>query len=222
MKSWIIAMVAGLWLGGSAAMADAQAAFKVASKALATAETEQQVEDAFAKGALGIVGDPKVRQYRDLLESARDAAWKRVALPEGIRVTHVGVKPGKTADGTILPVRTFGFEVTVSTQSRKSGVLLSGWIPRGTSSSVGTMSASSRPIQTPTPSRRANLSSGNAIFFPHPKPTSPPPERRRSSSSPRSCMCRNNGDSHNFPGRSDSDRKGVGILSASLIMSAND
>jgi hypothetical protein len=112
MKSWIIAMVAGLWLGGSAAMADAQAAFKVASKALATAETEQQVEDAFAKGALGIVGDPKVRQYRDLLESARDAAWKRVALPEGIRVTHVGVKPGKTADGTILPVRTFGFEVT--------------------------------------------------------------------------------------------------------------
>lgn len=112
MKSWIIAMVAGLWLGGSAAMADAQAAFKVASNALATAQTEQQVEDAFAKGALGIVGDPKVRQYRDLLESARDAAWKRVALPDGIRVTHIGVKPGKTADGTILPVRIFGFEVT--------------------------------------------------------------------------------------------------------------
>lgn len=105
-------MLAALWLGGSVVMADAQTAFKGASKALAAAQTEQQVEDAYAKGMLSITGDPDVRQYRELLESARDVAWKRVALPEGIRVTHVGVKPGKTADGTILPVRIFGFEVT--------------------------------------------------------------------------------------------------------------
>lgn len=112
MNPFIITMLSALWLGSSVVMADAQTAFTAATKALAGAQTEQQVEDAYAKGMLSIAGDPEVRQYRELLESARDVAWKRVALPEGIRVTHVGVKPGKTADGTILPVRIFGFEVT--------------------------------------------------------------------------------------------------------------
>ena len=35
-----------------------------------------------------------------------------MALPHGIKVTHVGVKPKKLPDGRVVPERVFGFEVT--------------------------------------------------------------------------------------------------------------
>ena len=109
---FLLTVLAGLWLGGSLVMADGAAAYKAAFAALQSAKTEQQVEDAFQKGAVGITGDPEVKLYREALQKERDKAWERVALPEGITVTHVGVKPGKTADGKVVPMRVFGFEVT--------------------------------------------------------------------------------------------------------------
>jgi hypothetical protein len=113
MRKFLLTVLAGLWLGGSCVMAaDGAAAYKAAFAALQSAKTEQQVEDAFEKGAIGIVGDPEVKLYREALEKERDKAWERVALPEGITVTHVGVKPGKTAQGKVVPMRVFGFEVT--------------------------------------------------------------------------------------------------------------
>jgi hypothetical protein len=112
MRKFLLTVLAGLWLGGSLVMADGAAAFKAALAGLQNAKTEQQVEDAFEKGAIGITGDPEVKLYREALEKERDKAWERVALPEGITVTHVGVKPGKTADGKVVPMRIFGFEVT--------------------------------------------------------------------------------------------------------------
>lgn len=112
MSKFLLTVLAGLWLGGSLVRADGAAAYKAAFAGLQSAKTEQQVEDAFEKGAIGIVGDPEVATYRTLLEGARDKAWERVALPEGIKITHVGVKPGKTAKGEVVPMRVFGFEVT--------------------------------------------------------------------------------------------------------------
>ena len=112
MMKFLLTVLAGLWLGGSLVMADGAAAYKAAFAALQSAKTEQQVEDAFQKGAVGITGDPEVKLYREALQKERDKAWERVALPEGITVTHVGVKPGKTADGKVVPMRVFGFEVT--------------------------------------------------------------------------------------------------------------
>jgi hypothetical protein len=112
MRKFLLTVLAGLWLGGSLVMADGQAAFKAALDGLQKAKTEQQVEDAFEKGAIGIVGDPEVATYKELLEAARGKAWVRVALPEGIKVTHAGVKPGATAQGKVVPMRVFGFEVT--------------------------------------------------------------------------------------------------------------
>lgn len=112
MRKFLLTVLAGLWLGGSLVRADGAAVFNAATEAMQSAKTEQQVVDAFQKGMIGIAGDPEVKGYRKALEQMRDKAWERVALPEGITVTHVGVKPGKTAQGKVAPIRVFGFEVT--------------------------------------------------------------------------------------------------------------
>ena len=88
------------------------AALKKALAEMEAANTELGVEAAFEAGALGIVGDPDVKLLRQVLESAREDQYKRVQLPWGIRITHSGVKPGRTAQGKDAPVYVFGFEVT--------------------------------------------------------------------------------------------------------------
>ncbi len=112
MNKFLMSVMAGLWLGGSCVMAGGAEAFKAAAEAFEKAKTEQQVLDTFEKGMIGISGDPDVATYGPALEKMREEAWVRVALPEGIKVTHVGVKPGKTANGKEVPMRVFGFEVT--------------------------------------------------------------------------------------------------------------
>lgn len=112
MNAKLLAMVLGLWISGVTALAGGREAYKEAIAAMEAARTEQAVEDAFEKGGVGITGDPEVRVLRELLDKAREDAWKRVALPHGIKVTHVGVKPKKLPDGRVVPERVFGFEVT--------------------------------------------------------------------------------------------------------------
>jgi hypothetical protein len=112
MNAKLLAMVFGLWFSGMMAWAGGREAYKEAVAAMEAARTEQAVEDAFEKGGRGIMGDPEVRMWSGLLDKAREEAWKRVGLPHGIKVTHVGVKPKKLPDGRVVPERVFGFEVT--------------------------------------------------------------------------------------------------------------
>jgi hypothetical protein len=108
----LLIVVLGLWVSAMTALAGAREAYKAAVAAIEAARTEQQVEDAFEKGGVGIMGDPEVRMWSELLDKARAEGWKRVGLPHGIKVTHVGVKPKKLPDGRVVPERVFGFEVT--------------------------------------------------------------------------------------------------------------
>jgi len=112
MNAKLLMGVLGLWVSAMTALAGAREAYKAAVAAIEAARTEQAVEDAWEKGGVGIMGDPEVKMWAELLDKARDEGRKRVALPHGIKVTHVGVKPKKLPDGRVVPERVFGFEVT--------------------------------------------------------------------------------------------------------------
>jgi hypothetical protein len=111
MRTLLILMASILWMAPVHAQ-KGDLALKKALEEMEAANTELGVEGAFDDGALGISGDPNVKLLRPLLESAREEHYKRVQLPWGIRVTHSGVKPGRTAQGKDVPAYVFGFEVT--------------------------------------------------------------------------------------------------------------
>ena len=108
----LLILVVSMWCLAPVHAQKGEAALKKALAEMESANTELGVEAAFEAGALGIVGHPDVGLLRQLLDAAREEQYERVKLPWGIRVTHSGVKPGRTAQGKDAPVYVFGFEVT--------------------------------------------------------------------------------------------------------------
>lgn len=111
MRTLLILVVSMLFLTSGHAQ-KGEVALKKALAEMEAANTELGVEAAFDAGALGITGDPEVKLLRQLLDAAREEQYERVKLPWGIRVTHSGVKPGRTAQGKDVPAFVFGFGVT--------------------------------------------------------------------------------------------------------------